>query len=127
MNGIDYTSPPLRDGLLLARLMARRIHTSESLIEIAHLCNVLEAQGIRCSVRNDRLGGVIGEIPFVECWPELWVEQERDAARAESLLRQARTVQPSGLGWHCGRCGEPIEAQFEQCWSCGALRPVADG
>ena len=40
----------------------RKVHTAESTIEAAHLRNVLEADGIACFVRNDRLAGVIGEI-----------------------------------------------------------------
>lgn len=95
------------------------------MIEVAHLRNVLESAGIPCEVRNDRLGGAMGEIPFVECWPELWVDQDRDAKRAETLIRQALSATPAGQDWHCERCGESIEGQFEQCWFCGAGRPVA--
>src|SRR5512139_2682272 len=69
--------------------MMTKVHASESLLEIAHLRNVLESAGIACEVRNDRLGGVIGEIPFVECWPELWVRRPGEAARARSLIAEA--------------------------------------
>src|SRR5512137_2966322 len=60
----------------------RKVHTADSIIEIAHLRNVLEQAGIACFVRNERLGGAVGEIPFMECWPELWVMRNGDARRA---------------------------------------------
>jgi hypothetical protein len=46
----------------------RKVHTAESLIEIAHRRNLLEAAGIACEVRGDRLGGVAGEIASAQCW-----------------------------------------------------------
>ena len=39
----------------------RKVHTAESMVEIAHLRNVLESAGIRCVVRNDRLAGALNE------------------------------------------------------------------
>ena len=65
----------------------RKVHTAESIIEIAHLRNVLEQAGIACYVRNERLGGAVGEIPFVECWPELWVLRNGDALQCAGLDR----------------------------------------
>ena len=73
----------------------RKVHTAESTIEIAHLRNVLESDGIACFVRNDRLGGVVGEIPFLECWPELWVVESGHALQARGLIEQALRPRPS--------------------------------
>ena len=98
----------------------RKVHTAESSIEIAHLRNLLEADGIACVVRNDRLGGAVGEIPFVECWPELWVLEAGNYLRAKSLVADILKAAPAGEPWHCASCGESIEAQFEVCWNCGA-------
>ncbi len=95
----------------------RKIHTAESLIEIAHLRNVLQSAGIPCQIRNDRLMGALGEIPFVDCWPELWLMDEGDALSAKGLI--AGELQP-GLRepWTCDHCGEVIEGQFSDCWRC---------
>lgn len=83
----------------------------------------LRAAGIRCELRNTTLSGAIGEIPFLECAPQLWIEHESDEARALEILEQLRTP-PSGPVWRCLRCGEPSESQFGACWQCGAERPV---
>jgi hypothetical protein len=105
----------------------RKVHTAESLVEIAHLRNVLESEGIACVVRNDRLGGVVGEIPFVECWPELWVRQPGESLRARALIDEALQSVEDGEPWTCPRCGEEVEPQFSQCWNCAAPPPVSEG
>jgi hypothetical protein len=96
----------------------RKVYTAESAVEIAHLRNLLESEGIACVVRNDRLAGVVGEIPFVECWPELWVREPGQALRARGLIDEALQSRPTGSAWTCPRCGERIEAQFSECWKC---------
>ncbi len=98
----------------------RKVHTAESIVEIAHLRNLLEAEGIACVVRNDRLGGVVGEIPFVECWPELWVLDRVNYLKAKSLVDEVLRPSHAHGTWRCTRCGETIEAQFAVCWNCGA-------
>jgi Putative prokaryotic signal transducing protein len=104
----------------------RRVHTAESTIEIAHLRNVLESEGIACIVRNDRLAGVIGEIPFVECWPELWIAEPGQELRARGLIEQALRPRPAGKPWVCAECGEHIDAAFTECWRC-AVADDAEG
>ena len=105
----------------------RRVYVAESAIEIAHLRNLLETEGIGCEVRNDRLGGVIGEIPFVECWPELWVRETGQVLRARALIDAALHPADAGEPWNCPRCGERLEAQFSVCWRCGTEAPAEAG
>ena len=96
----------------------RKVHTAESIIEIAHLRNVLEQAGIACYVRNERLGGAAGEIPFVECWPELWVLRNGDTLNARGLIDTARAEAVPSPEWTCRSCGECLEGQFDACWRC---------
>jgi hypothetical protein len=97
----------------------RKLHSAESIIEISHLANLLAAAGIACQIRNDQLVGAVGEIPFVECWPEIWLLDARDARRAEELIHNElnRPASPQ-LPWQCPDCGETIEGQFAACWRC---------
>ena len=100
----------------------KRVYTAESVVQVMHIKNVLAAEGIRAEMRNDRLGGVIGEIPFLETWPELWVA-ELDFERAQELIEQE--LHGPGLQeppWKCRACGEEIEGQFMECWNCCADR-----
>jgi hypothetical protein len=105
----------------------KKLYSHESLITVTHLANVLTAAGLRAEVRNTRLGGVLGEIPFFECWPELWVADE-DHAAAERLLQEALAEPGSGASaWRCPACGETIEPQFAVCWRCGEPAPENSG
>jgi hypothetical protein len=97
----------------------RKVHTAESMIEIAHLRNLLESAGIACVVRNERLAGAMGEIPFVECWPELWVREPGQSLRARGLIDEALQPAAAAEPWQCPGCGESIEPQFALCWRCG--------
>ncbi len=82
--------------------------------------DTLRAAGIRCEVRNTALSGALGEIPFLECAPQLWVNA-LDEARAHQVLAEWRTA-GGGLPWTCTSCGEESESQFGACWNCGASR-----
>jgi len=97
----------------------KRVCSSESLAEIGHYRNVLEQAGIACVVRNEQLCGALGEIPFLDCLPELWVLRDEDLAIAGGLIeRQRETI--AAAPWRCRCCAEPNDGQFALCWSCGA-------
>ena len=101
----------------------KKVFASESIVTINHYKNVLTAEGIPAFIKNEHLGSIIGEMPFVEVWPELWIENDLDYNRAKQLL-DAQTVldESPGSPWRCAKCGEENEAQFGACWSCGATR-----
>ncbi|MEM9385377.1 MAG: DUF2007 domain-containing protein [Pseudomonadota bacterium] len=104
--------------------VARKLHTADNLMTIVHLKNILEGEGIRCTIRNQFLSGALGEIPAFECWPQLWVTQPSDWLRARGLLSEF-LAQPDGeeASWQCAQCGEHIDGQFAECWQCGAACP----
>jgi hypothetical protein len=97
----------------------KRVATAESLAEIGHYRNVLEQQGIACLIKNEQLSGALGEVPFLECLPELWVLDDADEARAEKLLAELRQEVRGQRPWRCPACKETNEGQFAVCWNCG--------
>ena len=53
------------------------------------------------------------------------VLEDGDLPRARQMLgeflerpREHRT----GEHWHCGRCGESVDAELDICWNCGSPR-----
>jgi len=94
----------------------------EHAIAAAHFAGALRAAGIDCEVRNTLLSGALGEIPFLECAPQVWIRNALDEARARELITQLRKP-VVGDPWICEECGEVLEPQFSQCWNCGAGRP----
>ncbi len=98
----------------------KRVFRSASLIEVAHARNVLLAAGIQSELRNQYLGGALGDLPMLETWPALFVEDHDEAAAFRALARAAEVVM--GATWTCEQCGEHSEPQFTHCWRCGAAR-----
>lgn len=92
-------------------------------LQAAHFANALAAAGIRCEVRNTTLAGAIGDIPWLECAPQLWLLDDLDEYRARELLNDL-TRQVAGPPWRCTSCGEQLEPQFGACWKCGTARPA---
>lgn len=99
------------------KLLAR----AENLLQASIWYGSLRAAGITCELRNTTLAGAMGEIPFLECAPQLWIENDGDEPRALALLEELRRP-PSGPAWVCPGCGETVEPQFGSCWNCGAAR-----
>ena len=99
------------------------LYSSLNLHEIYHLKNLLEAEGVRCQIKNELLSRLAGEIPFTECAPQLWLLDERDLEQAVRIVRDFRRGVVAGPPWQCPNCGETLEGQFSACWHCGAQRP----
>jgi hypothetical protein len=97
----------------------KKVTSADSLILINHYKNVLESEGIRCEIRNQHLGSIVGEMPFVETWPEIWVHRDIDLDRAKQLLDDSITDESPEADWVCASCGESNEGQFAVCWNCG--------
>lgn len=95
----------------------KKLTSAESLITISHYKNLLAAEGIRTEIRNQHLGSILGEMPFAETWPEVWVINDLDFDRATQLISSVESESP-GLSWRCVQCGEENEGQFGACWKC---------
>ncbi len=93
----------------------------DHLLHATHTANVLRAAGVACEVRNTALAGAIGDIPWLECAPQVWILRDGDEALARTLLEELAQPVPGG-SWRCSRCGESLEPQFAACWNCGAMR-----
>jgi Putative prokaryotic signal transducing protein len=106
-----------------AKKTMKKLYSAQDLLMLGHLKSVLEARGIDCVLRNMHLTAAMGELPPIECWPELWVCEDEQYGAAQAVLTRAfaplKSVQKS---WQCGHCGEVIEGQFLECWNCGSSR-----
>ncbi|HEY2465019.1 MAG TPA: DUF2007 domain-containing protein [Steroidobacteraceae bacterium] len=96
----------------------KRVFRAASLLQVAHARNVLIAAGIDSELRNQYLAGALGDLPMLETWPQLLVEDELEAAALRALEQAAAA--PTGAPWVCTQCGEQLEPQFTTCWRCGA-------
>jgi len=98
----------------------KKAYASLNRLHAHHARNLLEAGGVRTTLLNENVAGAMGDVPFLNCEVEVWVE-DWSAARAAEILRDALDAPATGPAWRCA-CGESLEAQFAQCWNCGASR-----
>ena len=98
-----------------------KIYSSQNGAEVHNLKNVLETRGIECEVRGEHLGAGLGELPANQCWVELWVVNDSMVEEAKRIIRLAASATKGP--WTCPKCGEPVEANFDQCWNCQGYRP----
>ena len=94
------------------------VYSSPNLTLVAHFRALLDSLGIPSRIRNEFLAGAAGELPPIDCGPELVVE-ERWEKVARRAIDEARRDAPRGADWTCPGCGERIEGQFTACWNCG--------
>jgi len=97
-----------------------KIYTSPNLTMVAHVKNILEAQNIKCMIRNQYSSAALGEIPLNECWPELYVLDPRQVRIAEEIVKDIIDPNTKNMHpWACPDCKEIVEGQFTACWKCG--------
>jgi hypothetical protein len=101
----------------------KRVYRAASLLQVAHARNVLLMAGIQSELRNQYLAGAMGDLPMMETWPQLYVE-DGDEQYALGALARASTV-ALGSPWICDECKEQLEPQFTCCWRCGSERSKA--
>ena len=97
----------------------KKLTSADSLVTISHYKNLLESEGIPAFLKNEHLGSIVGDMPFQEVWPQLWVMNDLDYDRALQLIDADRITDESPkLPWRCRKCGTENEGQFAACWQC---------
>jgi hypothetical protein len=86
---------------------------------VGQMQSLLESHGIRTFLKNEFGSSVVGELPFVEVIPQLFVLEEKDQKKAYELISaEAPAVQP-GDDWICSECSAEVDGHFARCWKCG--------
>lgn len=99
----------------------KRLLRSALVSDIGLVRGLLERAGIECFTKNEQLAGALGDIPFLECEPELWIIHDADLSRAQIIVAAHMAPASTTEQWRCTHCGEIIDGQFEACWQCGSL------
>ncbi len=107
----------------MTRATMKKLYSCADGIMTGYLKHILEDHGIACLMKNELLMGGVGELPPIECWPELWVLDDAMFARAQVILEDMVAINTGEAGpWSCPRCGESVDAEFWQCWNCQTSR-----
>ncbi len=98
----------------------RRVYSAGDIVDARLLADALADVQIQTHLFNASAVGAMGDLPFGETWPEVWIADERDLARARAVVA-AHAARRAAIGSaHCGACGEDSPSNFGCCWSCGA-------
>ena len=100
----------------------KMVFTSEDIVYLHHLKNILEAKEIECLIKNDRLASISGEIPMGACWPELWVLNAMYEKWAKELISESKKITDDDENWTCKNCGETHSSRFTDCWNCQDIK-----
>src|SRR5262245_13058575 len=125
-NQIVYASIDITKGrcTMLSGAPMKLVYTAKHPTEAHLIRGMLEAAGIRATVRGDQLYGAYGELPVL---PTVWIFDTVRAEEADQVviefLRGGAARKYSHERWSCTQCGEVLEGQFTECWNCGAARP----
>jgi hypothetical protein len=99
----------------------KTVYSASNISLVSIFQNILDRHGIGCWVKNNYLSSGVGELPPIECWPLLCVEDE-DFSAAMKIVEEALS-ENTLKSWICDACGEEIEGQFAVCWKCGKNGP----
>ncbi len=97
------------------------VYSAPNIALVSIFQNILEGSGIKCWLKNEFLSAGIGEIPPIESWPQLCVDDD-DYPEAKRIVDETLSERETAA-WKCDSCGEEIEGQFTECWNCGKNRP----
>jgi hypothetical protein len=54
----------------------KTVYSASNISLVSILQNILEGDGIRCWLKNEYLSAGMGELPPIECWPLLCVDDK---------------------------------------------------
>jgi len=96
-----------------------RIYQAANLPQAHLLAGLLRHANIAVRVFNENAQGGLGELPFGEVYPEVWIENDQDLSKAKTIIRDFEHPPADAGSVFCHVCNEENPANFELCWKCG--------
>ena len=100
----------------------KRVHIAPTLLDAQLAADALSSLGIVTHILNANAAGALGEVPFMQAEPEVWVDDDTQETRAREVLAGLRNA-PLRNEKLCPHCGETNPGNFLSCWQCGAALP----
>ena len=100
----------------------KRVHIAPTLLDAQLAADALSSLGIATHILNANAAGALGEVPFMQAQPEVWVDDDTQETRAREVLAGLRNA-PLSNEKRCPHCGETNPGNFLSCWQCRAALP----
>ncbi|MBT9567224.1 MAG: DUF2007 domain-containing protein [Thiobacillus sp.] len=100
----------------------KRVHIAPTLLDAQLAADALSSLGIVTHIFNANAAGALGEVPFLQAQPEVWVDDDAAEVRAREALSTLHNAAPRAEKI-CPQCGESNPGNFLSCWQCGQTLP----
>ena len=94
----------------------KRVFRADSLLEAQLVADTLTSLGIPNHILNAYAVGAMGDLPYSQTSPEVWVDDAAQEARANEAIRSLNA--PVAADKLCPHCGEINPGNFLSCWQC---------
>lgn len=106
----------------------KRVYIADDPAGAHMVAGILEQYGISCEIRGEDLWIARGQLPLTtETLPQVWITDDARYEQAAELVQKFQdgtlVEGKGGEPWTCPECDQKVEAQFSNCWQCGANRP----
>jgi hypothetical protein len=100
----------------------KRVHIAPTLLDAQLAADALSGLGIASHILNANAAGALGEVPFMQAQPEVWIDDDAQETKAREALAELRDAPLRGEK-ACPHCGELNPGNFLSCWQCGHALP----
>ena len=96
----------------------KRVYRASTLLEAQLVADTLTSMGINNHILNAYAVGAMGELPYSQTSPEVWITDPAHEARAcEAVAALGTPLLPDKI---CSQCHEINPGNFLSCWQCGS-------
>ncbi len=96
-----------------------QIHLAQDIQQANLILHFLEQNDIKAIILNQYTQGALGELPFTQAYPEIWVD-EALTEQAKKLIEHFEKLPLTDNTVTCKKCHEINPENFETCWACGS-------
>src|SRR5687768_9766610 len=107
----------------------KQVYSARNEVDAQLVKGFLDERAIQSVVQGAGYQNILGSIPMTPgTSPGIWVREE-DLGRALDAIAGFKTdavpARPVADPWTCSKCGEQVERQVTEGWSCRAGKPAA--
>ena len=99
----------------------KKLYTFNNISQAEILKSMLSSENIETYIKNKHIQSLLGQIPFTEGMPEIWILNDEAYEKSQNILNDFLKANENNhlSEWRCSHCDEINESQFYVCWNCG--------
>jgi hypothetical protein len=95
------------------------IASANTLLDAQLIADTLASIGIQSHILNAHAVGAMGELPYSQTRPQIWIDDSALEARAREAIAGLDAAAPAH-DKQCAHCGETNPGNFLSCWHCAS-------